>query len=164
MKELFSRNFWLKIPCGIGENHQHTTLLTYGLCRLSNQGYIRERRQLCALCHPCHLNVTMVLKGNFLCLIFTAISCPALADQPGQVLRSGCLHYPPATELLGTTCHWYCPYGYGGVGNPQSTCLANSTWDVVDFTCEGVCAVVNPISKQPHMNFTLKLCLIKPLS
>ncbi|XP_071786151.1 uncharacterized protein [Asterias amurensis] len=64
------------------------------------------------------------------------ISCPALADRPGQVLRSGCLHYPPATELLGTTCHWYCPYGYGGVGSPQSTCLANSTWDVVDFTCE----------------------------
>ncbi|XP_022110883.1 sushi, von Willebrand factor type A, EGF and pentraxin domain-containing protein 1-like [Acanthaster planci] len=63
------------------------------------------------------------------------VTCPALYDRL-PAIRSGCFQYPPATELLGTTCNWYCPYGYGGVGSPRSMCLANSTWDVVDFSCE----------------------------
>ncbi|XP_022110885.1 sushi, von Willebrand factor type A, EGF and pentraxin domain-containing protein 1-like [Acanthaster planci] len=63
------------------------------------------------------------------------VTCPALDDRL-PAIRSGCFQYPPATELLGTTCNWYCPYGYGGVGSSRSMCLANSTWDVVDFFCE----------------------------
>ncbi|XP_022084521.1 sushi, von Willebrand factor type A, EGF and pentraxin domain-containing protein 1-like [Acanthaster planci] len=87
------------------------------------------------------------------------VTCPALDDRL-PAIRSGCFHYPPATELLGTTCNWYCPYGYGGVGSSRSMCLANSTWDVVDFSCEvGSC---QPLVPPAGMEISPSNCLNSP--
>ncbi|XP_038055062.1 sushi, von Willebrand factor type A, EGF and pentraxin domain-containing protein 1-like [Patiria miniata] len=87
------------------------------------------------------------------------VTCPALADRL-PAIRSGCFQYPPATEVLGTTCSWYCPYGYGGVGSQQSMCLANSTWDVVDFSCEKRnCSVLVPSA---GMEISPAICLTSP--
>ncbi|XP_038055355.1 sushi, von Willebrand factor type A, EGF and pentraxin domain-containing protein 1-like [Patiria miniata] len=86
-------------------------------------------------------------------------TCPALADRL-PAIRSGCFQYPPATEVLGTTCSWYCPYGYGGVGSQQSMCLANSTWDVVDFSCEERnCSALVPSA---GMEISPAICLTSP--
>ncbi|XP_038055058.1 sushi, von Willebrand factor type A, EGF and pentraxin domain-containing protein 1-like [Patiria miniata] len=87
------------------------------------------------------------------------VTCPALADRL-PAIRSGCFQYPPATEVLGTTCSWYCPYGYGGVGSKQSMCLANSTWDVVNFSCEErSCPALVPSA---GMEISPAICLTSP--
>ncbi|XP_038054961.1 sushi, von Willebrand factor type A, EGF and pentraxin domain-containing protein 1-like [Patiria miniata] len=87
------------------------------------------------------------------------VTCPALADRL-PAIRSGCFQYPPATEVLGTTCSWYCPYGYGGVGSQQSMCLANRTWDVVDFSCEErSCPALVPSA---GMEISPAICLTSP--
>ncbi|XP_035694585.1 sushi, von Willebrand factor type A, EGF and pentraxin domain-containing protein 1-like [Branchiostoma floridae] len=68
-----------------------------------------------------------------------AITCPAIQTK-ADVIKSGCFSEPPQTERYGTTCQFYCPYGYGGVGESKARCLANSSWsgDPEEFSCEGL--------------------------
>ncbi|XP_022108062.1 sushi, von Willebrand factor type A, EGF and pentraxin domain-containing protein 1-like [Acanthaster planci] len=89
------------------------------------------------------------------------VTCPALDDRPFPAIRSSlCSKSPPDTEPFGKTCNWYCPYGYHGVGSPKSKCLANSTWDVVDFSCEE--RSCPPLDPPAGMEITPSSCLSSP--
>ncbi|XP_033636703.1 sushi, von Willebrand factor type A, EGF and pentraxin domain-containing protein 1-like [Asterias rubens] len=87
------------------------------------------------------------------------ITCPALANDE-KVIRSGCRHFPPASEFLGTTCFWDCPYGYGGLGSSQSRCRANGEWDIVDFRCEE--RQCEPLVPATGLEIVPAECLISP--
>eukprot|EP00058_Branchiostoma_floridae_P013772 XP_002599260.1 hypothetical protein BRAFLDRAFT_64392 [Branchiostoma floridae] len=99
-----------------------------------NEGYVLSGPST----HTCELDEglgTGFWSGNE--TTCEAITCPAVQTR-ADVIKSGCLSEPPQTERYGTTCQFYCPYGYGGVGESKARCLANSSWsgDPEEFSCE----------------------------
>ncbi|XP_071484069.1 uncharacterized protein [Diadema antillarum] len=76
-----------------------------------------------------------------------AKTCPALTLPP-DVIKSGCPRSPPYSEVFGTRCYFYCPYGFEGVGESSAICQADGTWSSNNFSCRATaCPALNPAAE-----------------
>eukprot|EP00057_Strongylocentrotus_purpuratus_P017942 XP_011672416.1 PREDICTED: sushi, von Willebrand factor type A, EGF and pentraxin domain-containing protein 1-like [Strongylocentrotus purpuratus] len=86
-------------------------------------------------------------------------TCEVLPTAP-LVIKSGCSAVPPDTEPYGTLCSFYCPHGYGGVGDSQKRCQADGTWSSINFTCEATRC--EPLALSARMQVTPSECTEDP--